>query len=443
MATGRQIMAADRPRRPASLIGPAAVVVLVAAYAALWLIARPAGQPTGRYLGEMAGMLALLLLSLALVTSSGLMRVLEPAFGGFDRVMVWHRGVAVAGILLVIPHWILVSGPVNPYRSGIADALGVIAALGLAVLVLWAFAPRLRRVQKIRLIAKMASSTYERWRIGHRFTGLFVALATVHAALVDPVLHKSTLLLAAELLTGGAGVAAYLYRELLAQRLTPVYHYTVQHAQHLNQHTIEVGLKPISKQLQFFAGQFIFLALGAPEQFDYHPFTVASAPADEELRLSVKATGDDTRRLYADLRPGMNARVVGPFGMFDYRLGEPQQIWIAAGIGITPFISWIRALNGAFDYEVDFYYSAADEASALFVDEITAATARYPSLTLHLIRTDRDPPLTPSQIWSAHPIARSSVYMCGPPEMMRTFHKELRAHGVAPDHIRWEQFGLR
>jgi hypothetical protein len=39
----------------------------------------------------MAGMLALLLLSLALVASSGLMGVLEPAFGGFDRV--W-RGTA-------------------------------------------------------------------------------------------------------------------------------------------------------------------------------------------------------------------------------------------------------------------------------------------------------------------------------------------------------------
>jgi hypothetical protein len=51
IARARQIMAADRPRRPASLIGPAAVVVLVAAYAALWLIARPAGQPTGRLPG--------------------------------------------------------------------------------------------------------------------------------------------------------------------------------------------------------------------------------------------------------------------------------------------------------------------------------------------------------------------------------------------------------
>ncbi len=79
----------------------------------------------------------------------------------------------------------------------------------------------------------------------------------------------------------------------------------------------------------------------------------------------------------------------------------------------------------------------------MFVDEITDATARYPSLRLHLVRTDRDPQLTPGQIWARHPMAGCSVYMCGPPEMMRAFEKELRAHGADRDHIRWEQFGLR
>jgi predicted ferric reductase len=256
-------------------------------------------------------------------------------------------------------------------------------------------------------------------------------------------LHQSTVLLAAELLAGGLGIAAYLYRELLAPRLTPVYHYTVRVARQLSQNTIEVVLKPIGTPLEFSAGQFILLALGAPEQFAYHPFTVASAPDEENLRVSVKASGDDTRRLYSDLRPGIEARVVGPFGMFDYRFGGPRQIWIAAGIGITPFISWIRALDGTFDNEVDFYYTAANEAAALFVDEITAAAARHPSLKVHVIRTDRDLPLTPEQIWSANPIARCSVYMCGPPAMMRTFDKELRAHGARRNHIRWEQFGLR
>jgi predicted ferric reductase len=439
-----RVVATDRPRQPATLIGPIAVVGVVVTYVALWLIARPADQPTGRYAGEIAGMLALLLMSLALVTSSGLMRVLEPAFGGFDRVMVWHRGLALAGVLLVIPHRILANVPNNPYRSDFGDGLGQLAFYGLGILVLWALAPRFRRAKNLRLITRLANSTYERWRIGHRLTGLFVAVATVHAALVDPVLHASGLLLAAELAAGGVGVAAYLYRELLAQRLTPVFHYTVREAKQLNRNTIEVGLSPIDKPIRLVAGQFIFLALGAPEQFAYHPFTVASAPAEAELRLSVRASGDYTERLYADLRPGIDARIVGPYGTFDYRLGERRQVWIAAGIGITPFISWIRALSGeSFDYDVDFHYSVADDPSELFVNEIVAATERYPSLKLLFRRTDRDGRLTPEHIWAERPIARSSVYMCGPVEMMRAFEKGLRVHGVQPDHIRWEQFGLR
>ena len=170
---------------------------------------------------------------------------------------------------------------------------------------------------------------------------------------------------------------------------------------------------------------------------------MASAPADTTLRLSVKASGDYTHRLYDDLRPGVEARVVGPFGMFDYELGEPSQVWVAAGIGITPFISWIRTLEESFDYDVDLYYSVPDEAHALFVDEVAEATARHQSLRLHLIRADRDPRLTPERIVAEHPIANSSVYMCGPPEMMRAFEKRLRALGARPGHIRWEQFGLR
>ena len=443
MSTAASIQAARRSTRAIALAGPLLIIGIVIGYVSFWIIARPTGQPTGRYIGEMAGMLVLLLASLALVTSSGLMSVLEPAFGGFDRVMVWHRGLAIGGVLMIIPHRILIYGPPNPYHSELGDALGALAAIGLVLLVLWALAPRLRRLQRLHLIARMAASTYEKWRIGHRFAGIFVAVATIHAAVVDPVLHASAPLLATELVAGGLGVAAYLYRELLAQRLTPVYHYTVQEATRLNENTLEVGLRPIGKQLHFVAGQFIFLALGAPEQFDFHPFTVASAPNDEELRLSVKASGDYTKRLYADLRPGIEARIVGPFGTFDYRLGNPQQIWIAAGIGITPFLSWIRAFDGTFAYDVDFYYSVASESAALFVDEVRVSIARYPSLQLHLINTDHDPPLTPEQIWNDHPMARMSIYMCGPPEMMRTFARELRKHGAALDQIRWEEFGLR
>ena len=120
-----------------------------------------------------------------------------------------------------------------------------------------------------------------------------------------------------------------------------------------------------------------------------------------------------------------------------------RQIWVAAGIGITPFMSWIRALDGSFPYDVDLYYTVANEAGALYVDEIRAAAATYPSLRLHLSESDRDGRLTPEQLWADRPVTQTSVYMCGPSAMMRAFEAKLRDHGVSRDHIRWEQFGLR
>ncbi len=92
---------------------------------------------------------------------------------------------------------------------------------------------------------------------------------------------------------------------------------------------------------------------------------------------------------------------------------------------------------------MDFYYTVANEAGALYVDEIRAAAATYPSLRLHLSESDRDGRLTPEQLWADRPMAQTSVYMCGPSGMMRAFEAKLHDHGVARDHIRWEQFGLR
>ena len=91
--------------------GRAGVVALVAvavAYPVLWVVARPGGQPLGRFVGELCGAEAVLLFSCSLVLATVLAPI-ERAFGGLDRVAVWHRRAAVAGVLLLIPHVALVS----------------------------------------------------------------------------------------------------------------------------------------------------------------------------------------------------------------------------------------------------------------------------------------------------------------------------------------------
>ena len=68
--------------------------------------------------------------------------------------------------------------------------------------------------------------------------------------------------------------------------------------------------------------------------------------------------------------------------------------WIAGGIGMTPFMSWIRSLDGAFDRDVDFCYSVRGPADAVYRDEIEHAAQKHPSLRLHLVLSDVEGPLT-------------------------------------------------
>ena len=183
----------------------------------------------------------------------------------------------------------------------------------------------------------MARATYERWLTAHRLTGLFVVVAVVHAAIVDPVLHRSTVLRVVFLVVGAVGVAAYVYRELLARYVVPIYDYTVADGPAAQQDDDRRVASTRRAGDAFAPGQFVFLALGGAGGWQRHPFSVSSSPSDRQLEVTIKASGDYTRDLYEQLRAGVPAKLAGPFGGFDYRQGGHDQIWIAGGIGVTPF----------------------------------------------------------------------------------------------------------
>ncbi len=424
-------------------IGVAALVTVAIANIVLWVAARPAGEPAGRFLGELCGAEAVLLFSCALVLAT-LLAPIERAFGGLDRVALWHRRAAVAGVVLLIPHVILVSSAPDRYATSLGHALGDVALVGILVLSVWALAPGLRAARWPGIVQRMARATYERWLTAHRLTGLFVIAAVIHGAIVDPVLHRSAVLRLVFLIVGGLGALAYLYRELLARYFVPIYDYTVAEVRRPNKTALVVALAPVRKSLSFAPGQFVFLALGGAGGWERHPFSVSSAPNDRRVELTIKASGDYTRELYDGLRPGVPAKLAGPFGGFDYRQGGRDQVWIAGGIGVTPFMSWIRSINGNFDRAVDFYYSVAHAGEALDLDEIRAVTNRHPSLRLHLVCADTDGKLTPDAVIHALPPGATPwVFMCGPPPMMNAFSAGLHRLGIAKSRIRWEQFGVR
>jgi predicted ferric reductase len=423
--------------------GAAGIVTVALGNILIWLVARPAGQPTGRFVGELCGAEAILFFSCSLVLAT-LLPPIERAFGGLDRVFVWHRRVAIAGLVMLVPHLALVTSPPDPFETTLGHGLGVLALLGLLLLSLWALAPRLRGARWPGPIRALARTSHEHWLTGHRLTGLFVGAAVAHASIVAPSLRESSVLRVAFIVVGAVGMLAYLYRELLARYVVPSYDYTVDDVRRLNEMTAEIELKPEGKALTFTPGQFIVLAFGGLANWQRHPFSISSSASDERLAITVKASGDYTGELVEKISPGVPARVVGPFGGFDYRSGHRDQVWIAGGIGITPFISWVRSLSATFDRNVDFYYSARTPEDAVYHEEIQAAADRHPSLRTHFVYSATEGMLTADDvIGELGPAVHPSIYMCGPGQMTRRLARGFWRLGVPRSDTQWEDFGAR
>ncbi len=230
-------------------LGGGTIVGLTIATILLWFLFRPAGQPTSRYLGEIL------------------------AFGGLDRMYLWHRWSAIAGVVLLFPHYILVTSVRNTINNTLGNALGFIALFGLVLLLLWALVPRLP------VVGRRMRTNYQRWFTLHRLTGLFVIAGLIHAALVDPVLRQAPVLLVWYLAVAAIGTAAYLYRELLNPFFMRLWqhNYTVEAVNRLNQKTVEVILAPVAQPVPFVAGQFVFVRFGGGHGWERHPFTKSRA----------------------------------------------------------------------------------------------------------------------------------------------------------------------
>jgi predicted ferric reductase len=434
-------------------VGPITIVVLVCAQALLWIVARPVGVPAGSYVGQLLGTESILLLSIGLVLISTLPWV-EEWFDGIDRAAIWHRRVAITGLVLLVPHVLLSS---NRHGTALGGPLAALAAIGMVALALWAILPRWRSVipapfRGLVLAARDAPGVrdarrlfggYERWRSLHRTTGLFVAAGFAHGVLDGTPFAGAPILRWSYVLVGAIGLGFYFHRELLARFFVSLHDYEVDAVRKVEDGLVEVAMRPIGRGIDFVAGQFAMVYLEAKDGWHRHPFTISSAPHERVLRVTVKALGDYTSRLHELIEPGMPAVIGGPHGRFNHSRGTDHQVWIAGGVGVAPFLSWLRALDGDLPHRVDFFYTTEGEAP--FSSEIRAIADRYESLHTHLVDTGVAGRLTTEQVLSIADGDRRglSVFMCGPKGLLRSFETQLRQSGVPGRSIHREYFDWR
>lgn len=421
-------------------LGNLTFIVLVVLTVVIWLAFPPESEGVENYARYVAGMtlgsVVLVLMSFSLFLSTR-PRWAEPYFGGLDKMYMTHRRTSTAAFLLMFLH--LLTVPLHIENLALGNYLAIAAFIGIVGIVLPTLAPR------IPFLSKLTSGSYEGWKNLHKYIGIFFILGYLHSITVNAPTAKIPINW--NQIFVFLGIGSYLYTEILGRFFRKYVRYTVDAINHPNNSTTEVTLRAKGTPIRHaHAGQFLFVRfLGDKSLNESHPFTISSAPHEGVLRITIKACGDFTRHLFQHLKVGTEAVVEGAYGMFNYKNGGAKQIWVAGGIGITPFLSFLRDLKTDLAHDVHFYYTVRHEEEAVFAEEIREIVKKHPRLTSHIRFSSVHGSLTVDEIVknAGGSVDGHHVYMCGPLPMVQAFEKKFLEAGVPAASIHFEEFNFR
>ncbi len=437
-------------------LGNFTIIVLVLLTIVVWLVFPPKNPGNENimraYVGEILGSILIVLMSCSLFLSTR-PKWAEPFFGGLDKMYITHRRTSTSAFLLMFVHVLTV--PISTTNLRLGNYLAMVAFLGILAIVLPTVAPR------IPFLSKLTNSTYEGWKKLHRFIGIFFITGFIHSLTIKGL--DAFIAINWVQIFFIIGTASYLYTEVFGRFFKKYLPYTVEAINHPNGSTTEVVMRAKKDSIQKQrAGQFLFVRFPQDKILnESHPFTISSAPREDVLRVTIKASGDFTRHLFSHLQAGMDAIIEGAYGMFDYKTGGKKQIWVAGGIGVTPFLSFIRDMDGNLSHDVDFYYTVRHREEAIFLDEIESAAKKNPRLKVHIRFSSADGSLTVDEIVQnagGDPSTRSHrpddfsggqslsghhIYMCGPLPMVQAFEKKFIEAQVPAENIHYEEFNFR
>ncbi|WP_114418173.1 ferredoxin reductase family protein [Marinospirillum perlucidum] len=394
--------------------------------------------------------------------SLGMFLAIRPAWvekplGGLDKMYRLHKWLGIGGLILVVAHWWWALGSkwmvgwgwlerperrppreadpaplvewLNSQR-GLAESLGEVAFYTLAVLL---------------LLALIQLFPYRLFRKTHKLLAGLYLVFVYHSLILtqtDYWLQPIGWVLAALLLVGSFSALWVLFGRVGRKRQFKGEIIGLR----LFQETavLEATIRIQDQWPGHQAGQFAFVTSNTNE--GAHPYTLASAwnPGEPELTFRVKERGDWTRQLPAWLHEGMPVTVEGPYGCFDFEDRASRQIWIAAGIGITPFLARLQQLAKQPNRQqaVDLFYVTRDEDPESLRELVTKAEAA--GVQLHLTRTSQEDRLTPEKIRQAQPEWKAaSIWYCGPAEFSKQLRRDFIHQGLAGDAYHQEIFTLR
>ena len=434
----------------AALVGVAILLYFLDAHTNLANGGAVHKRGTGFVLGETTGIAAAVLLAVIVILASRL-ALMEVLFGDLTKVYVAHGVIGMTMFALVSFHPLmyLVGGLL--FGATFLSAAHVLVPFHVVVLD-W--------ISYITIAIALIPTMYMRlsftwWRAIHLLLGAALIL-TGYSILIDNAAFDTSKIPALRdylYVLFILGTASFLWVAVFRRMVEPKREYRIVDVDfHEPANAVELTVEPVGRRLDFRAGQFAYVDIlhnldQVKREFEAHPFSIASAPGEDRLKLVIEGAGDHTRRIQ-HVAAGDESRVLihGSFGRLVIdRPERHKQLWLAGGIGITPFLAMTHEMarhpEAYADYDVILVVGVDHADQAFKLEQLREYERSHPGLTVHVWdRSERGLPTAEAiRDTLAADIKERAVMISGPEPMIGQVTSQLLALGLHRGQIRSER----
>lgn len=210
--------------------------------------------------------------------------------------------------------------------------------------------------------------------------------------------------------------------------------------------TLQVTFQ-VTEEFNFAPGQYIFVQLKNPPYFDERSskrhFSIVNSPDEKGIiTITTRLRDSGFKKSLKELPVGTEVELGPISGSFTLPQNQLRPlVFIAGGIGITPYISMLRFVKDHnLNYKITLLYSNRDQAGTAYFEEVQ----KFKSI----LTMTEDPAWAGEKrridaqfIKDYFPDVNSNTYfVVGPPPMVEAVQKALLEAGVEINNIKIENF---
>lgn len=195
------------------------------------------------------------------------------------------------------------------------------------------------------------------------------------------------------------------------------------------------------RNFTFYPGQYLDLELPVKDRNgNTRTFTISSSPNEPFLMITSKVGVTPFKKAMERLKKGDIIKTSHPIGTFTLDESSPA-VFIAGGIGITPFRSMIKSVvDYKLDLAITLLYSNPDQ-NFLFEKELVIWSWKISNLKVIYHSSSQNGHISRTQLEQIVQMYGNTIfYLAGAPKMVDDFETMLLALGVDKANIRYDRF---